>query len=100
MVVSSLQHGENYSLFIQFSPWRNPRLRHFVGYSFETSKKKHQPLPMAEPFKKAGINHFLWHNLSNRAVAVPERCEGGGKTLFLVVPQEAAESVFLEVPKR
>ena len=55
---------------------------------------------MAQPFKKAGINHFLWHNLSNRAVAVPERCEGGGKTLFLVVPQEAAESVFLEVPKR
>ena len=55
---------------------------------------------MAQPFKKAGINRFLWHNLSNRAVAVPERCEGGGKTLFLAVPQEAAESVSLEVPKR
>ena len=40
VVVSSLQHGENYSLFLQFSPWRNPRLRHFAGYSSGTSRKK------------------------------------------------------------
>ena len=29
-----------YSLFLQFSPWRNLWLRHFAGYSFETSRKK------------------------------------------------------------
>ena len=26
--------------FFQFSPWRNPRLRHFSGYPFGTSRKK------------------------------------------------------------
>ena len=36
---------------------------------------------MAQSFKKAGINHFLWHSLSNRAFAVPERCEGGGNAV-------------------
>ena len=29
-----------YSLFLLFSPWRNLWLRHFAGYSFETSRKK------------------------------------------------------------
>ena len=26
--------------FFQFSPWRDPRLRHFAGYPFGTSRKK------------------------------------------------------------
>ncbi len=26
--------------FFQFSPWRDPRLRHFSGYPFEVSRKK------------------------------------------------------------
>ena len=29
-----------YSLFLQFSPWRISWLRHFIGYSLGTSKKK------------------------------------------------------------
>ena len=29
-----------YSLFLQFSPWRTSWLRHFVGYSLGTSRKK------------------------------------------------------------
>ena len=29
-----------YSLFLRFSPWRDPRLRHFSGYPFGTSRKK------------------------------------------------------------
>ena len=40
MVVSSPQCGEKYSLFLRFSPWRDPRLRHFSGYPFGTSRKK------------------------------------------------------------
>ena len=43
-----------YSLFLQRSPWRNFWLRHFVGYSFGTSRKKHQPLPMAQQTSKNG----------------------------------------------
>ena len=27
-------------LFFQFSPWREPRLRHFAGYPFGASRKK------------------------------------------------------------
>jgi len=27
-------------LFLQFSLWRNPRLKYFAGYPFETSRKK------------------------------------------------------------
>ena len=40
VVVSSPQSGGKYSLFLRFSPWRNPRLRHFSGYPFGTSRKK------------------------------------------------------------
>ena len=29
-----------YSLFLLFSPWRDPRLRHFAGYPFGASRKK------------------------------------------------------------
>ena len=38
-------------LFLQLSPWRNPRLRH-VACSFGTSRKKHQPLSRAQPNAK------------------------------------------------
>ncbi|WP_308770558.1 hypothetical protein, partial [uncultured Bilophila sp.] len=37
---SSPQCGEKYSLFLRFSPWRDPRLRHFAGYPFGASRKK------------------------------------------------------------
>ena len=40
MVVSSPQCGEKYSLFLLFSPWREPRLRYFSDYPFGTSMKK------------------------------------------------------------
>ncbi|WP_302552998.1 hypothetical protein [uncultured Bilophila sp.] len=40
-------------------PLAESLVKAFSGYSFGTSKKKHQRLPMAQPFKKAGINHFL-----------------------------------------
>ena len=36
-------------LYLVF-PWRNLWLRHFVGYSFGTLKKKHQPVSMTQPF--------------------------------------------------
>ena len=38
-------------LFLQLSPWRNPRLRH-VACSFGTSRKKYQPLSRAQPNAK------------------------------------------------
>ena len=38
-----------YSLFLQLSPWRNPRLRHFVGTPLELQGKS--------------ISHFLWQSL-------------------------------------
>ena len=38
-----------YSLFLRFSPWRDPRLRHFSGYPFGTSRKKHQPFSITQP---------------------------------------------------
>ena len=37
-----------YSLSLQLSPWRNPRLRHFVGTPLELQGKS--------------ISHFLWHS--------------------------------------
>mgnify|MGYP005759688439 FL=1 len=49
MVVSSPQYGEKYSLFLQFSPWRNPRLRHFAGYFFGTSRKNASATFMTQP---------------------------------------------------
>ena len=33
-------HSAVNSLFIRFSPWREPRIRHFVGYPFGASRKK------------------------------------------------------------
>ena len=36
-------------LYLVF-PWRNLWLGHFVGYSFGTLKKKHQPFSMTQPF--------------------------------------------------
>ena len=36
-------------LYLVF-PWRNLWLGHFVGYSFGTLKKKHQPVSMTQPF--------------------------------------------------
>ena len=38
-----------YSLFLLFSPWRDPRLRHFSGYPFGASRKKHQPFSITQP---------------------------------------------------
>ena len=49
VVVSSPQSGGKYSLFLRFSPWRNPRLRHFSGYPFGTSRKKHQSFSITQP---------------------------------------------------
>ena len=36
--------------FFQFSPWRDPRLRHLSGYPFGTSRKKHQLFSITQPF--------------------------------------------------
>ena len=44
-----------YSLFLQLSHRRNPQLRHAVGYSFGTSRKK-QPFSMAQPPIKYSIH--------------------------------------------
>ena len=165
----------NYSFFIRLSHWRNPQLKHFVGYPFGTSKKKastafygtafkksskrwmsrrgmgppflswlchsiwllhlynivkiqtfSQSFPLTEfiakafcrlflwNFKEKSINRFLWHSPSRKqastifyGTAFPIGrlpCRKGAKVagtpLFLAVPQEAAESVSLEAPKR
>ena len=37
--------------FFQFSPWRDPRLRHFSGYPFGTSRKKQQPFSITRSRK-------------------------------------------------
>ena len=54
MVVSSPQWGENRAFF-QFFPWRNLWLRHFAGYPFGASRKKHQPFSLTQ-LKKS--THF------------------------------------------
>ena len=53
-----------YSLFFQRSPWRNFWLRHFSGYSFETSREKHQPFSMIQPKAKyifRPCRHFAYN---------------------------------------
>ena len=42
-----------YSLFLRFFPWRDPLLRHFSGYPFRVSGKKHQPFSITQPFRKS-----------------------------------------------
>ena len=44
-----------YSLFLQFSPWRNLWLRHFSGYSFETSRKKASTIFRTQPIHNISI---------------------------------------------
>ena len=39
-----------YSLFLQLSSWRNFWLRHFVGYSFGTSREKASALSYGPAF--------------------------------------------------
>ena len=38
-----------------FSPWLDPRLRHFSGYPFGVSRKKHQPFSITQPKDKGGV---------------------------------------------
>ena len=38
-----------YSLFLRFSPWRDPRLRHFSGYPFGVSRKKTSTIFITQP---------------------------------------------------
>ena len=49
MAVSSPRCGGKYNLFSSFSPWRDPRLRHFSGYPFGVSRKKHQLFSITQP---------------------------------------------------
>ena len=44
--------------FFQFSPWRDPRLRHFAGYPFRASRKKHQPFSTTQPFQKTSTSSY------------------------------------------
>ena len=46
--------------FFQFSPWRDPRLRHFAGYPFGTSRKKASTIFYNTAISK-NINQFLRH---------------------------------------
>ncbi|WP_337430812.1 hypothetical protein [Bilophila sp.] len=46
--------------FFQFSPWRDPRLRHFSGYPFGVSRKKHQPFSITQPIDKTRLCLSLW----------------------------------------
>ena len=49
VVVSSPQCGEKYSLFLRFSPRRDPLLRHFSGYPFGVSRKKTSTIFITQP---------------------------------------------------
>ena len=51
-------------LFLQLFPWRNFWLRHFFGYSFGTSREKHQPFSMIQPKVKyifRPCRHFAYN---------------------------------------
>ena len=50
MVISPPQYGKNIPFFLQLFRLWALWLRHFVGYSFGTSRKKHQPFSMTQPF--------------------------------------------------
>ena len=76
-----------YSLFLRFSPWRDPRPRYFSGYPFGGSRKKASTIfydtafsfifPLTALrlghfigyslgiFEKQGISHFPRHSLLN-----------------------------------
>ena len=87
-----------YSLFLQFSPWRNPRLTHFAGYPFGASRKKHQPFSMARPsdlwriavfsslrstIRIAPFHILIWKCLTGRAVSIRETApHRPGKRLY------------------
>ena len=52
-------------LFLQLSPWWNPRLRH-VACSFGTSRKKHQPFSMIQPKEYENFSYLfvisMWYS--------------------------------------
>ena len=60
MAVSSPRCGGKYNLFSSFSPWRDPRPRHFSGYPFGVSRKKHQPFSITQPIDKTRLCLSLW----------------------------------------
>ena len=45
--------------FFQFSPWRDPRPRHFSGYPFGVSRKKHQPFSITQPIDTTKQPHTM-----------------------------------------
>ena len=49
-----------YSLFLRFFPWGDPLLRHFSGYPFGVSRKKHQPFSITQPIDKTRLCLSLW----------------------------------------
>ena len=53
-----------YSLFLQFSPWLDSLIRHFIGYPFGTSRKKHQPFSITQPF------FFVGHGIALLGCAI------------------------------
>ena len=60
MAVSAPRCGGKCNLFSSFSPWRDPRLRHFSGYPFGVSRKKHQPFSITQPIDKTRLCLSLW----------------------------------------
>ena len=44
--------------FFRFSPWRDPRLRHFSGYPFGVSRKKASTIFYNTAFRKMLFDHF------------------------------------------
>ena len=59
MAVSSPRCGGKYNLFSSFSPWRDLQLRHFSGYPFGVSRKKHQPFSITQPIDKTKQPHTM-----------------------------------------
>ena len=73
VVVSSPQYCEKYSLFIRFSPWRAPRPRHFAGYPFGASRKKHQPFSITQPKEKNLYFHHTMKMKQSYSMAAPKK---------------------------
>ena len=62
-----------YSFFLRFSPWRESRIRHVVGYPFGTSRKKHQPFSITQPKEKNLYFHHTMKMKQSHSMAAPKK---------------------------
>ena len=81
-----------YSLFLRFSPCREPRLRHFAGYPFGALRKKHQPFSITQPSENTAQAMlpfrcpFFFKSLSFSVINPSCRALRVPKTVFFIYP--------------